>query len=139
MTNTICISTREGPPRIKVTIHSPENVLHQHIDERIEIKSETDWQAWVELIRRSLMALGYTNDRLVLGFYLDLINQLPAAHRKVLIQGIEEGRGLDITVEDDVVDIDLPVKYEPLEEEKESPLVVPSPGETDKILRGGRK
>ena len=119
-------------PTFRLKIHSPANPLHRHIDEVVQFKDATDYGAWVKLIQGSMRAMGYENDRFVLGFYLDLLNSLPEPYRWALIRGIVEGRGLKVSLEtgeegSPVIVIGLPQKYEPLAgaRETESGLVIP--------------
>ncbi len=124
------------PTLFRLRIHSPANPLHAHIDvDQLVIKDkETDWDAWSELIRQTLLALGYGQTPLLtVGFILDLVNGLDEQLRMALVQGIVEGRGFGIEIEEgsDEIGIDLPVKYTPLpqkdkERRTESGLILPS-------------
>ncbi len=124
----------------RLKIHTPATVLHHHIDKVIQIKEKTDWEAWAHLISESLQAMGYTNDRFIIGFLLDLINSLPVELRLAIGQGIVEGRGLEIkSVQDEegiAIEASLPQRYEPLagERKTESGLILPNQPPQSKLV-----
>lgn len=133
-------------PTIRLSIHTPASAVHRHIDKVIQIKEPSDWQVWAHSMGKALEAMGYVNDRFVLGFYLDLINNLPRDHRLALLRGIVEGRGLNIktifneeTGAPEGIEVDLPQRYDPLAGPKltESGIVLPDhPGSSDLVLPG---
>ena len=88
-------------PSIRLTVHSPANPVHPHVDTVTHATGDTDWEAWSHAMHQCLIALGYTDDRLILGFYLDLINRLPGELRMAMLKGIAEGYGLQVTSEVD--------------------------------------
>ena len=109
-------------PLFRLRIHSPANPMHGHIDTDIQqmvIEAPTDWEAWATLIHKTLLKLGYgQSPRLVLGFYLDLINMQDENFRWSMVKGIFEGLGFSAIVNDEgEVEIDLPKKYNSLPQE----------------------
>ena len=127
-------------PSFRLKIHSPANYIHPHVDKVVNIKGETDWEAWAHLIGSSLEALGYNNDRFIVGFLLDLINTLPEDFRFAIGRGIVEGRGLNIEIKNEeggqVLEATLPQKYEPLAGTKKtkSGLVIPNKAEKSELV-----
>ena len=109
-------------PMFRLRIHSPENSMHGHIDtdlQELKVEASTDWEAWAKLVHQTLLTLGYgQSPRLVLGFYLDLINMQDENFRWSMVKGIFEGLGFSATTnEEGEVEIDLPQKYNPLPQE----------------------
>ena len=88
------------PTTIRLKIHTPAGIMHRHIDKVIEVKEATDWEAWARTMNTCLAAMGVTDTRIIIGFYLDLLNRLPDVLRLSLVKGIMEGYGLNVVVED---------------------------------------
>ena len=111
------------PTLFRLRIHSPKNPMHEHIDvdqeNQLRIEAPTDWEAWATLIHKTLLKLGYgQSPRLVLGFYLDLINMQDENFRWSMVKGIFEGLGFSAIANDEgEVEIDLPKKYNSLPQE----------------------
>lgn len=126
---------------IKVKIHVPATSWHPHMDKTLEVKAETEFQAWALAMRDSLLALTHQNMRLMVGYWGDALNSLPADVRTALIDVIARGLGLSIkTAKDqpDVIEIDLVPRYDPLVGEKktESGLVLPKTPKSALLLPG---
>ena len=130
-------------PTIRLRIHTPAGLMHRHLDKVVEVKAPTDWEAWSKVMHTCLTAMGITDDRIILGFYLDLLNNLPDILRLSLVKGIMEGYGLYVeitkTTEDGVkgVTAGLVKRYNSLapEGEAETPggVILPK-GEGSKLV-----
>ena len=123
-------------PSFRIKIHSPANYINNHVDKVVNVKGDTDWEAWARMVGASLEALGYNNDRFIVGFLLDLINTLPEDFRLAIGRGIVEGRGLNIEIKNEeggqVLEASLPQKYEPLAGPKETKSGLIIPDQVDK-------
>lgn len=128
-------------PSIRVKLHSPATSWHPHYDRTFEEKQPTEWQAWAKTMLQLLLIFTTGNARLMLGYWLDALNVLPADLRLALIQGIARGYGLEIRSvpeEPSTIEINLVSRYPPLvgPQVTESGLVVPQKGEPNLIIPG---
>ena len=126
---------------IKVTMHIPATNWHPHMDKVLEVKAETEFQAWALAMRDSLLALTHQNMRLMVGYWGDALNSLPDDVRRALIEVIVRGLGLSIKPAKDTpnaIDIDLVPRYAPLigDKKTESGLVIPKSPGSDLLLPG---
>lgn len=130
-------------PTFRVKFHVPATTWHPHTDRVIEVKKPTEWEAWAHTIRETLAVLTGGSPPLILGYMLDLINQLPADMRTGLITGIAQGLGLDIRPgeEPNTIVVTLVPRYDPLVGDKktESGLVLPQEGQGAGLVLPGQQ
>jgi hypothetical protein len=120
-------------PTFRVNMHLPATSWHPHTDKTFQVKGKTEFEAWAFTMRDILVALTHRNQRLMVGYWADVLNALPSDIRRTLVAVIAQGLGLDIRPAPDdpqTIEIHLVPRYEALvgDQKTESGLVIPGKG-----------
>ena len=129
-------------PSFRVAIHMPEASWHSHWDKVVHVKAVSEWEAWSQFMLKVLSLMAGGNARLMVGYWLDALNSIPADLRAALVQGIVQGLGLQIEPDPDdptTIVVNVVQRYEPLatgEPTNKSGLVLPKKSVDELILPG---
>lgn len=118
-------------PTFRINLHVPATNWHPHKDKTLEVKAETEFEAWAKAVREMLMVLTQGNGRLMVGYLADMLNNLPVEVRTALVAAMAQGFGLAIKPvegEEGAIEVGLVQRYPPLIEPKETPSGIALPG-----------